>query len=231
MKKLCFLLLCVVFVSVSYSQQVRLGIEAGLNLSNMTISPFPTDVSKSAIGGARVGMLIDVPLGSSFFIQTGLFYNRLGTKISGSNLNYSPPVTETETLLLNYVHIPFVIIYKIPAGQGYIFCGAGFYYGLGTSGQVKLSQSQGNFHYDSSFHINFGSSPTDDFKNADLGIVGNAGYEMRNGFLLRLGFDVGVSNISNSQGLTEKNACFHFSAGYLFGNRRAKRSVKPQWRR
>lgn len=230
MKKLSFLLLSVVFVSVSFSQPVRVGIEGGLNLSNMTISPFPTNISKSAIGGGRLGVLVDVPLGNLFFIQTGMFYNSLGTKLSATDLNYSPPVTETQTLLLNYLHIPFVITYKIPAGNGYIFCGAGFYYGLGLSGQVKLSQSQGNLHYDSSFSVHFGSSPTDDFKNPDLGIVGNVGYEMRKGFLFRLGFDLGISNIDNSGG-TEKNACFHASAGYLFGNRVKRKIVTSQLHR
>jgi len=197
MKKLFLSIIAVGMIATGTNAQMRWGAEAGLNMSNVTISPSPSTSPTMAIG-ARVGVIMDYAITDNFSIQPGVLFAMMGYKVD--------PIT----LHLNYIQIPISVLYKFDAGPGKLFVGLTPYLGYGISASWGGAPS-------GTPDPKFGSADGD-IKALDFGIGAQIGYELPMGLLFRAGYDYGLGNLSNTSGETVHNTCINISVGYLFGS-------------
>lgn len=201
MKKLKVTLLMVaLMVATVASAQVSLGIKGGLNMSNFYGDEL-TD--KNMKIGFNVGLAADYEFMPSMAIQSGLFFTTKGYEHKSDNLKY------TENLM--YLQVPIHFAYKIDVTPGTrIVFHAGPYlaYGVGGKRSFKAGSIEG-----SSDKI-FGDGVFQ-YKAFDAGLGLGAGAEFGS-FLVDLGWDMGLTNISNASNGNIKNQNAYLSVGYKF---------------
>ena len=186
-------ILSIFFVSVSFAQ-VKFGVTAGLNVSNLV----DKDLDAKFKAGFQAGVVADMGISPSFSIIPELLFSQRGGKYEIENLS----TTET----LNYLQLPVNAAYKIDAGYGSkVLIFAGPYLGYAVSGKIKDNNSK---------NIEFGSGVTET-KPLDLGINAGIGYQFEKVFF-KLQYNQGLSNLSNVSDKSTKNQNIAVSMGYFF---------------
>ncbi|HJP62147.1 MAG TPA: porin family protein [Mucilaginibacter sp.] len=201
MKKTLLLLALIVASMATFAQTTTFGIKAGLNSSKLTVSATGGSISTESLVGFHVGGVADIGF-ETFSIQPGLLFSTKGGKSTSED--------GTDKITLNYLEIPVNFLYKVPAGDGKVFFGAGPYLGYGLSGKSKSSDG-------TSTDVTFGST-TDDVKNPDFGFNFLAGYQFSQGFALNVNYGLGLANLSNEDAgvnLKTKNQVLSFSLTYF----------------
>ena len=201
MKKTLLLLALIVASTATFAQTTSFGIKAGLNSSKLTVSATGGSISTESLVGFHVGGVVDIGF-ETFSIQPGLLFSTKGGKSSSED--------GTDKVTLNYLEVPVNFLYKVPAGDGKVFFGAGPYLGYGLSGKSKSSDG-------TSTDVTFGST-TDDVKNPDFGFNFLAGYQFSQGFALNVNYGLGLANLSNDDAgvnLKTKNQVLSFSLTYF----------------
>lgn len=236
MKKIIFPFVFITLFHFTVQGQFRLGPEIGLNMSNINETGNSTSpLSGLGIGniaglsssytstyGIRVGIAVEYAFNENLALQSGLYYSMMGAKTGAQSVSVTTYKLSigSGSKNINYVHIPLNIIYKIDAGPGKFFIGAGPYISYALSGTNKT----GAVTLDTiaslpstSTNINFGSD-TASTKALDYGVNVLAGYELPGGLLFKVGYSYGLANFSNQNGTTDKNTCIFLSAAWLFSN-------------
>jgi hypothetical protein len=171
---ICIILILLVIHSFS-NGQIRLGIQAGGESSTMR-------VSESGItafdGGSRVGFHIgaylDLPLGKKAALKPQILYSSKGFQSS----------LTSESVSVNYIHIPIDVVFKGDVGAGSYFLGGGGYFSNALSGKAG------------SQNLIFGSTAKSDLKESDYGIRVTTGYETEFGLGIVLFYEYGLANIN-----------------------------------
>ena len=197
MKKLILILfvLCSAFAT---NAQVRFGIKAGLNLSNLVTSgvTFVDGASFSSRTDFNGGVMASLPLFSNFYLQPELAYSVQGQ-------NSSSPMAKA-TVIYDYLNLPVLFKYQHTSG---IFAETGPQIGFLLSAKGKID---GYAPYD------LNESQPIDF-SWSFGI----GYKLHSipiGIDLR--YNLGLTTVyKNSPGGTAKNSVFQIDIFYLFGAR------------
>ena len=199
------------------AQSISFGIKAGLNLTELPATASGVSVTNNYLVGFHAGGLVDIKFGS-FSIQPGILFTTKGGKsaytltedLSGATLT----ATGNSTTTLNYIEVPVNFLYRMEAGDGNVFFGAGPYVGYGLSGKLvgDATAVGTTSHIDQS--IKFGNSDGD-VKNPDVGINGLVGYQLNNGLTVSAGYGYGLIDTS-SAGANVKNQGFSFSVGFFF---------------
>jgi len=182
-------ILSILFVGISFAQAPRVGVTAGLNVSNFT-----GDASGLKYkAGFQAGVVADFGITQSFSIMPELLFAQRGAKVSEGAISVSTN--------LNYLQLPINAAYKFDVGMGSkVFVFAGPYFGYGISG---------------SSGVKFGSS-ADEVKAFDFGLNVGVGYEYEKIFL-KLQFNPGLMNLNNESGAgSVKNTNIAVSVGYYF---------------
>jgi len=195
-------ILGILFVGISFAQTPRIGITAGLNVSNET----GTGVTNSNFkAGFQAGVVADFGITQNFSIMPELLFTQRGYKFKGDD--YSDAVSNT----LDYLQLPINAAYKFDVGMGSkVFVFAGPYFGYGISGTSKDDTAG------SSNSIKFGSNG--DLKPFDFGINVGVGYEYEKVFI-KLQYNQGLININNSTDYTDysiRNQNIAITVGYYF---------------
>ncbi|MCR8558757.1 outer membrane beta-barrel protein [Mucilaginibacter sp. BJC16-A38] len=115
---------------------------------------------------------------------------------------------------LNYLEVPVNFIYKVPAGVGKMFFGAGPYIGYGLSGNASVTSNVDGQTATQNQDVKFGNGDGE-IKNPDFGFNVLAGYELPMGVILNAGYGQSFAGSSNTSGKV-KNQGFQFSVGYFF---------------
>ncbi|MFD0764162.1 porin family protein [Mucilaginibacter lutimaris] len=209
MKKL--LLIAVVLMSASlasYAQLPTFGIKGGVNFATLNASASSAGTSVSVTTGTlttfSAGVFADFKLGG-ISLQPALNFTGKGGKQEEDG--------NVAKINLYYLQLPVNIVYHAPVAIGNVYFGAGPYAALGVTGKQKYTGGGVTQSED----ITFGSD-AGDVKRTDFGINGIAGVEFKNGFLVGLNYDLGLSDIGNdgtSQAST-KNRVFGVSVGFKF---------------
>ena len=208
MKKIFFVgILSILFVGVA-SAQPRIGITAGLNVSNLNESG-PGSTSNDFKAGFQAGLVADFGITESFSIMPELLFGQRGAKTTiteeGISINSS--------LTLNYLQLPVNLAYKFDTGYGSnLFVFAGPYIGYGLSASMKGETKVEGTSVSASTSIKFGSED-EEIKPFDFGLNVGVGYQYEKIFF-KLQFNPGLYNLSNVEGGSMKNTNVAVTVGY-----------------
>ena len=184
--------------SIVGAQNASFSVKGGVNLSNYYGDEL-TD--KSMKTGFHIGVGADLGFTPELYLQTGLFYSAKGAKFTdtdeGDLINTS--------ITANYLQLPLHLAYKIDVTPGTkVVLHAGPYVAYGIGGKMKA----GSLSMDT-FDKTLGFKPLD--VGAGLGVGAEFGM-----FLVDLGWDMGLINISRANSGNIKNQNAYLSLGVKF---------------
>lgn len=234
MKKILVLaVLAVGMMFCANAQETTWGIRGGLNISNVadkytgnvengeSKSDYETDF-KSRIG-FHLGVIVDLGLSESFYIQPGLFFTTRGMKYKDS----SEDEKYEEKYNLNYLQLPILASYRIALSDNVKWhINAGPYLAYGLGGKVKWEDSYDGETEKGDYKA-FGTSDEDadeddykaGLKRFDAGLSFGTGISI-NKVYFGLTYDLGLTNIADKKEWGDdyklKNRNFAISVGYNF---------------
>ena len=176
--------------------QVKFGAKAGLNLSNVNVSPAEPGVSYKIAPGFNAGLLANISLPGKFSLQPEVVYSSQGTKMTSpdgdGNIN------------LGYVNVPVLVKYKTASG---LFIEAGPQAGFLLSAKAKSS--------------GVSTDIKDSFKSTDISGVFGIGYMSPLNIGVDARYNLGLSNLDKNSisTSTAKNGVIQIGVFYFFGGK------------
>lgn len=146
----------------------------------------------SSLASFNAGALVNIPVSSQFSVQPEVVYSAEGAKADGGKI------------ALNYVNIPVLFQYN---NSGF-FGELGPQLGILTSAKVKPDDGD---DYDLK----------DQLKSTNFSLAFGAGYKLANGLGFNARYNLGLSNIADSDDGTLKSNAFQVGAFYTFGGKKA----------
>lgn len=200
MKKLFKTTLCLFMLmnSLWAQAQVQLGIKAGVNSSTINIPDIEPGVSVKPRIDFQGGVVLDIPVASSFSIQSALLVSAKGSKIKAKLIdgNTGSTISDINTSIkLVYTELPVLALFKKNLGQSCRFYGGvGPYVGLGLGGKIASS-----FQPIAERDVNFGSGEpgTNSYRRFDYGASAAAGVEI-NRLLIGVNYNYGLVDLGSA---------------------------------
>jgi hypothetical protein len=187
MKKFIVALVALVGFSSLQAQGVKYGVKGGLNIANLNVDEagFP---STSSIANFHIGGYAEIMLNKKFAIQPELLYSMQGAKFDFLFDDGAGNLYDTEnTFKLSYINIPLMFKYY---PESKFFLEAGPQIGFMTSAKLKVNV------------IGFGSDTQnidEAFKSVDFGFNLGAGYNISKRAVINVRYNLGLSNIGESE--------------------------------
>ncbi len=210
MKKLIFIQLT--FMAVHFSgtaQTTRFGFTAGAISANYKLKSDGSSMNEKSKIGMTAGLMADIPISKNFSFQTAANFVQKGTKSENS---YGG-TTEKSSTTVNCIEVPLDFLYNVPGNGGNFFVGAGPSFAFCISAKSTYDDGSGP----TSESLNIGNSDDDDIRGIDMGANFTTGYRFKNGFLLSVNYNAGLSNVvpGESNGAKVKSSYFGLKLGYL----------------
>ncbi len=225
-KRTIVLVLSVLATINSVEAQVRPGVKAGYNLSNVFAKDAKTGdkYSYNMKSGFQFGAFVDYSLGERLSIQPGAQF-----ATQGFVDKYTDNGSFIRKFSLYYLQIPVNVQYKLPLGGIDMVFQAGPYFGYGLSGRQKVWKNDVKQELsDERKKISIGGNSSDNLQNAiDYGIGAAVGIEFVNIQFL-VGYNVGLHDLTFKKSTGKaynndmKNNGLTFTAAYVFGKKRTK---------
>jgi hypothetical protein len=134
---------------------------------------------------------------------TGEFMVGVGLEYVGKGASFKTS-TGKAAIKLNYIEIPIHLSYYSIVGPGLLYGGLGPYFAYGIGGRT---------FDESSFGENAGG-----YKRFDAGLSLMAGYRLKMGAIVELGYDLGLANITYPiTDVKSHNRSFSINVGYNIG--------------
>ncbi|MBS7232213.1 PorT family protein [Flavobacterium psychroterrae] len=212
MKK-SMLMICTLFLSVTITaqnQKVKIGLKAGLNISNLAIDE--SELNSSGKTGFTAGIMVEIPIVKNFSLQPEVLYSQQGTKSSF----FDPDVTNSNyksTIDLNYLNIPVMLKYYVLKG---LSVQAGPQIGILLKANNKYQDNFLGYENQESFNLKDYSSGIDTSVNFGLG------YQFKDKFYTDLRYNISYSNVFKEGDANHfinsdmKNRVFQVTVGYFF---------------
>ena len=201
MKKI-FLCAAVAIMSfaTAQSQEVRLGIKGGYNMTTLT-GDIEDASSRSSF---HLGGLVEVPISERFSIQPEVLYSSQGAE-------YTETLTGVDdskiTAKLDYIQVP--IMAKFYAAEGFAI-EAGPQIGFLANSTAEFESTVGDVTV-------IGDEDMEDIKNTDIGIGVGASYRIPAGLFFGARYNFGLTDINEvDNGIKMYNGVFQLSVGYSF---------------
>jgi len=191
MKKL-FVLASLVFVVIatkSQSVKTHFGVKGGWNLANLQ-SPNTDYDSKS---GAHLGLLAHIHVADHFAVQPEVMYSNQGTEYSNAGVRYRTN--------LSYINVPVLAQYMT---------GSGFRLQTGPQIGFLLDAKSKNQQTEAKTDVE------NNFKSTDLSWAFGASYLTNSGFGVDARYNLGLSNINETNATTVKNRVLQLGVFYQF---------------
>jgi len=203
--------LLLLFVTVQSFAQVKFGVKAGLNLSNMTEKDDAHTYSNNykMKTGFHLGVTAEFPVSEFFSFEPALLYSIKG--YMDKDIDYKA------TASVNYFEIPMNAIYKINLVGTKMLISAGPYVGFALSGKYKGTEH--GIDFDESINIG-NDEDNDDIKALDYGLNIGVGAEIKQ-ITVSIQYGLGLANLSNytEEGYRSSNKVIGISVGYKFGKK------------
>lgn len=223
-----FLSPCFLF-SVLVHGQTSVGFKTGMHLSNVNLVYEDGEKQDTEfIPRFHVGLTVDIPIASDFYLQPALMYSGKGFKQDGGWLLDSGYDFKAKA---SYIELPVNLIYKLQFGIGDLLIGAGPYIGYGTGGKwesdgiiyigdIVLSENSGDVIFkkdgnDGEFGNYLYGKPWDYGANVVIG------YEFLQRLSIQLNAQFGVENLTPKINNIARDGNTHnkgygISVGYRF---------------
>lgn len=196
-------------LSVSAQELPKLGIEAGVNLSNSSMDVGPLD--KKARVGFQIGITADYAITDAWHLQSGLSYTTKGGKVEG--LLMQDAASHKYTVNQSYIQLPIYAAYKIEVVPGTkIVFNVGPYLAYGVGGSVKAGNGYLNIDNDEGNIDTFGKDGV--LNRFDFGLGAGVGAEFGN-IVATIRYELGLVNIGQDN-LDYKNRNAALTLGYRF---------------
>ncbi len=198
-------------LALGANAQISIIPDVGLSLANFRVNDSGSSRTYATNAGFRGGVNIGIGIGNNLSIQPGLFFAMKGGVNDANGLK--------QDVRFNYLELPVNVVYYFGDNQSGFFLNAGAYAGMLLSAKNTISgNSAGPLAGTIDYKIG-GDDAKDDFRRWDIGFQGGAGYQLRNGFMIRAQYAVGAMNIQhhlNSDNST-RNGMLYVGVGYKFG--------------
>lgn len=210
MKKLVLLSILIIVASTGlFAQDLSYGVKAGMNISNFFSDDSSDEFDSKA--GINIGAFLEIPISEKFSVQPELIYSAQGSQqtvyTTTTDMVDGMEVTTTNFRIFkynfNYLNIPVLAKYYVTDGLSLL---AGPQLGVLLSAKDKESDNDGELDIDISSFT----------ESIDFSIDFGVGYEFGDHFLIDARYNMGLTNVVDSNDGTLKNGVFQFSVGYKF---------------
>lgn len=183
---------------------VQFGIRAGLNVAGMDYKEDNVTVSTDNRANWHVGVIADIPLMQSLYVQTGLYLQNKGYKEKEGDYEL--------TANPMYLEIPVLASYRYNFGDAaQLQFNVGPYFAYGVGGKIKETEDGDEDKWDC-----FGDKGAD-WKRFDCGLQIGAGLTVAKHYYIGAAYEFGFSNIAKNSGEGKlKNRNLMISVGYNF---------------
>lgn len=194
-------LILFIMAGLTYSQpNISLGLEGGLNLANVSISPSQTSNSRT---GLIVGGILDIGISSNIGVTGGLRYVMKGFQVTNQGVTYTDK--------LNYIEVPVLLKVKFPLTEVKPYLVGGPTLGIRVSATEEQSNGQQTADVDASSA----------YESIDFGLFFGGGLDFRvavkTDLFIQAGYGFGLSNIyKQSTTVTVKNYGIQITGGVKF---------------
>ncbi len=201
--KLTSFLLVLILVAAAprvFSQSsTGLGIEGGINLSNINVTP---NFNTNSRTGLMVGGYAEIGLSDIVYIRPGLRYVMKGFSSSGNGVTF--------TDRLSYLEIPLLLKVRLPLAKVKPYFMAGPTLGIQLSANEEATNGVQTQEGDASAV----------FETVDFGLFFGSGMDFKvaanTEMFFGAGYSLGLSNIAKIAGVTAKNSGIQFMGGVKF---------------
>jgi hypothetical protein len=199
--------------------QIKFGVKAGLNLSNMLAKDNDQTYSENfkMKPGFHAGATVEFPIVKRFSFETGLLFATKGTKINEKETVGNETNELKGEINLYYLDIPLTAKVTFDIGSAKIYGDFGLYLGIGLKGKSKIEITDMGGTDSFNENIKFGSG-SDQVKRVDYGLTAGVGVEIQS-VQFGISYGYGLANLSNDtdNGTITKNRVLGISVGYKFG--------------
>ena len=180
--------------STSVFAQASFGVKAGLNLSKMSGKAEGEKLDDIKMKpGFNIGAFADFSFSDMFALETGLTIETKGFKIKNEEEMFGGNLESKTTFNVVYATIP--VQARLNFSNFYVL--AGPYIGIGVTGKLKTKVTYDGETEKEDDSIEFGDDAEEsDLKRLDFGLGVGAGYEITDNFGVRLGYDLGLANLT-----------------------------------
>lgn len=214
MKKILLVLSLLCGTLAAFGQSVSVGVRGGVSQATFASSGSNDYGKQSSLTSFSAGAFVDLKLGS-ISLQPGVFVTGKGGKIDLSSTTDGIKVMGNIKTNPTYAEVPVDLVYHIPIVIGNIYVGAGPYAALGISGKIKGSAT-GALVSDPALSQTmtidenvFKSNEYAEFKKNDYGANFIAGVKFDGGFLVNVGYDLGLTNILSNSSILSSDIKFY----------------------
>jgi hypothetical protein len=200
--KTTLLALFLIFTAAGiYAQpSLSLGVEGGLNIANVSITPSQTSNSRT---GLIIGGVLDIGISRSIGVTTGLRYIMKGFQVTNGGATFTDK--------LNYLEVPALLKVKFPLTEVKPYLVGGPVLGIRVAASEEQSNGQQTNDVDASSA----------FESIDFGLLFGGGLDFnvatKTDLFVQVGYSLGLSNIYklNPQ-FTVKNYGIQITGGAKF---------------
>lgn len=218
------LLILILLYGINISAQnspFRLGVKAGVNISNAIIDNKDADPNLKA--GYQIGVTIDYTFTPDWLLQSGLTFTTKGSKIDdflAGKVTGGNGRGETYTFNQLYIQLPVYAAYRINVSDNLgIVIGAGPYMAYGVGGKSKRKLHTGMFGDGSTEHkfdtFGNGDDTSEQLNKFDFGLGLNISAEFGK-IVIGLGYEHGLLNIAANNYYKYRNQNAALTLGYKF---------------
>ncbi|MBN2863777.1 MAG: outer membrane beta-barrel protein [Bacteroidales bacterium] len=200
MKKYIFAVIILVFILPPSAFTQSVGLRGGLSLANGMYKLTSIRRQTHFMPGLTIGIVGDVPLSESVYLNSGFLFIKKGTKRHISDVDEKIPV--------RYLEIPVNFCYKFDFITWKLYGQAGLYSGIGLSAR--------RIRGDDKEKIEFGTE-LEQFKRMDYGVNFGLGVELDNYTQISMNYGVGFRNFSNRFDEKIRNRVLTITIAYPIG--------------
>lgn len=204
-KVVCIVVMTMLGLGSLSAQDVKLGVKAGINFSNVS-----GDIENSDFKtGLNFGGFAEINLSSKFIFQPEILFSGQGASYKESYGTYS----SEETIKLNYLNFPFMVKYALLDKFALEFGPQ-----LGFLLSANANGTETNNGEILSHDINMKKY----LKSIDFGLNFGASFDITKNILIGARYNLGLLNINEdleddeNENIKIQNSVFSFSVGYRF---------------
>jgi len=195
MKKsiISFAIILFIGMGMAQAQETNFGIKAGFNSYNITNDPGDNFDARS---GFNAGIFSHIHLSPQFALQPELLYSQQGT----TNIDFGAVAAD---LKLDYLNLPVMLQYMFDNG---FRLEAGPQLGFLLSAKMESGDAE--------------EDVKDELKSVDFGIGAGLGYiHVPSGFGVNARYNLGLTDLNETEGVTTKNRGFQVGIFYQFSHK------------